>query len=60
LRLPSAAFYPGRRPEFLPGDKVVQTKNDYELGVMNGALGYVVETHPKDGLSVDFEGTVRG
>jgi exodeoxyribonuclease V alpha subunit len=49
---------PGRRPEFLPGDKVIQTKNDYELGVMNGALGYVVENHPKGGLSVDFEGTV--
>ncbi|MGD0580020.1 MAG: ATP-binding domain-containing protein [Bryobacteraceae bacterium] len=23
---------------------------------MNGALGYVVENHPKDGLVVDFEG----
>ena len=23
---------------------------------MNGALGYVVDNHPKDGLSVDFEG----
>jgi exodeoxyribonuclease V alpha subunit len=47
---------PGRRAEFLPGDKVIQTKNDYELGVMNGALGYVVDNHPNDGLSVDFEG----
>jgi len=49
---------PGRRAEFLPGDKVIQTKNDYELGVMNGALGYVIENHPKQGLSVDFEGTI--
>jgi exodeoxyribonuclease V alpha subunit len=47
---------PGRRPEFLAGDKVIQTKNDYAFGVMNGALGYVVENHPKDGLVVDFEG----
>jgi exodeoxyribonuclease V alpha subunit len=47
---------PGRRPEFLPGDKVIQTKNDYDLGVMNGAVGYIVANHPKDGMTVDFEG----
>ncbi len=28
---------------FVPGDKVIQTQNDYELGVMNGTIGYVVE-----------------
>lgn len=49
---------PGRRPEFLPGDKVIQTKNDYDLGVMNGALGFVIDNDPKRGLSVDFEGHV--
>lgn len=49
---------PGRRPEFLPGDKVIQTKNDYDLGVMNGALGFVIDSDPKRGLSVDFEGHV--
>ena len=49
---------PGRRPEFLPGDKVIQTKNDYDLGVMNGALGSVIDNDPKRGLSVDFEGHV--
>lgn len=48
----------GRRPEFLPGDKVIQTKNDYDLGVMNGALGFVIDNDPKRGLSVDFEGHV--
>lgn len=47
---------PGRRPELLAGDKVIQTRNDYELGVMNGAVGYVVDNHPKAGLTVDFEG----
>jgi exodeoxyribonuclease V alpha subunit len=49
---------PGRRPEFLPGDKVIQTKNDYDLGVMNGALGFVIDNDPKRGLSVNFEGHV--
>jgi len=47
---------PGRRPELLSGDKVIQTRNDYELGVMNGAVGCVIENHPKAGLTIDFEG----
>jgi exodeoxyribonuclease V alpha subunit len=34
---------PGRRPEFLVGDKVLQTRNNYHLDVMNGAVGTVVE-----------------
>jgi exodeoxyribonuclease V alpha subunit len=49
---------PGRRSELLPRDKVIQTKNDYDLGVMNGAVGFVVDNHPKNGLTVDFEGRV--
>jgi exodeoxyribonuclease V alpha subunit len=49
---------PGRRPEFLPGDKVIQTKNDYDLGVMNGALGFVIDNDPKRGVSIDFDGHV--
>ena len=48
----------GHRPELLPRDKVIQTKNDYDLGVMNGALGFVIDNDPKAGLSVDFEGHV--
>ena len=48
----------GRRPEFMPRDKVIQTKNDYDLGVMNGSLGYIIGNHPRDGLTVDFEGRV--
>jgi exodeoxyribonuclease V alpha subunit len=47
---------PGRRPELLAGDKVIQTRNDYELGVMNGSVGYVVDNDPKAGLTIDFEG----
>jgi len=48
----------GHRPEFLPGDKVIQTRNDYDLGVMNGAVGFVIANDPQLGLSVDFEGEV--
>ena len=49
---------PGRRPEFLPRDKIIQTKNDYDIGVMNGAVGFIIDNHPKDGLTVDFDGRV--
>jgi exodeoxyribonuclease V alpha subunit len=47
---------PGRRATLFRGDKVIQTKNDYDLSVMNGALGFVVAADPKFGLTVDFEG----
>jgi len=30
-----------KRPDFLEGDKVIQTKNDYSLGIMNGTIGYI-------------------
>jgi exodeoxyribonuclease V alpha subunit len=30
-----------RRPEFYRGDKVMQTKNNYDLDLMNGAMGIV-------------------
>ena len=49
---------PGHRPAFYPGDKVIQTRNDYELGVMNGAMGCVVEATPQGALTVDFDGAV--
>jgi exodeoxyribonuclease V alpha subunit len=39
------------------GDKVLQTKNDYERGVFNGELGEITKLDPKDGtLTVCFEG----
>jgi exodeoxyribonuclease V alpha subunit len=34
---------------------VIQTRNDYELGVMNGTIGFVREVG-KSGLVIDFEG----
>ena len=46
----------GHRPRLYPGDKVIQTKNDYELGVMNGSMGIVMSVDPKDGMVVDFDG----
>ncbi len=40
---------------FAIGDKIIQTSNDYDLGVMNGTIGYVVGIEGKDTL-VEFEG----
>ncbi|BDC48889.1 ATP-dependent RecD-like DNA helicase [Bryobacterales bacterium F-183] len=47
---------PNRRPPLYAGDKVIQTKNDYELGVMNGAMGVVLEVRSDGSLSIDFDG----
>ena len=53
------------RPTFFTGDKVIQNRNNYELGVMNGSVGIVVGPGEKfdvvkgktlPGLAVDFEG----
>src|SRR5690606_12885948 len=30
------------------GDRVIQTKNDYDLGIMNGQIGNVIEIEPPD------------
>jgi exodeoxyribonuclease V alpha subunit len=47
---------PGRRPELLRRDRVIQNRNNYELGVMNGAIGVVTEKGDKPGeLKVRFE-----
>ncbi len=46
----------GHRARPYPGDKVIQTKNDYELGVMNGAMGAVVDATQDGSLSIDFDG----
>lgn len=41
---------------FYIGDKVIQRKNNYELGVMNGDQGVITRESGKD-LMVDFEGS---
>jgi exodeoxyribonuclease V alpha subunit len=52
--VPSAA--PGRRPAFLLHDRVIQTRNNYDLDVMNGAIGVVTAVGPRRGdLTVRFE-----
>ena len=47
---------PGHRPRCYPGDKVIQTRNDYDLGVMNGAMGVVLTAEPNGCLTIDFDG----
>ena len=46
----------GRRPGLYPGDKVIQTRNNYDLHIMNGHIGYVEEVDESSGeCVVDFE-----
>jgi exodeoxyribonuclease V alpha subunit len=47
---------PGRRPRLYTGDKVIQMKNDYELGVMNGAMGIVLDATADGSLTINFDG----
>jgi len=48
---------PNRRPSFYVNDKVIQTRNDYDLGVMNGTIGIVRETRRDGSLVVEFDGS---
>lgn len=43
-----------RRPPLLKGDKVIQTRNNYDLGVMNGTIGYVKDVYADGTLQVEF------
>jgi len=45
----------GRRPKLLVNDKVIQTRNNYDLGVMNGAMGIVRSVGIDRSLSIEFE-----
>lgn len=49
---------PARRPDFLLHDKVMQTKNNYETEVMNGAVGTVVDVAEDGTLTINFEDTL--
>jgi exodeoxyribonuclease V alpha subunit len=41
---------------FAPGDKVMQTENDYDRDVYNGDIGYIEDIDPEEGeLSVHFD-----
>ena len=45
----------GKRPKLLVNDKVIQTRNNYDLGVMNGAMGIVRNVGFDGSLSIEFE-----
>ena len=47
---------PERRPRLLVNDKVIQTRNNYDLGVMNGAVGTVTEVGRDGSLVITFDG----
>lgn len=53
---PSGAGLPRGEQVLRVGDKVMQTRNDYELGVFNGDVGLVAALDPESkGLTVSFE-----
>ncbi len=42
---------------FRVGDKVIQTRNNYDLGIFNGDMGRIVDYNGESGLiAVDFDG----
>jgi exodeoxyribonuclease V alpha subunit len=49
----------GKKPKLYEGDRVIQIKNDYEIDVMNGTLGYIsgfgVDDDYKEVVKVEFE-----
>lgn len=47
---------PGQNPRIMLHDKVIMTRNCYDLSVMNGTVGVVVDQDRDGNLLVDFEG----
>jgi exodeoxyribonuclease V alpha subunit len=45
-------------PAFLLHDKVIQTRNNYKTGVMNGTIGFVADVLSDGGIVVDFDGAL--
>ena len=45
----------GKRPKLLVNDKVIQTRNNYDAGVMNGTMGIVRSVGTDGSLTVEFE-----
>ena len=52
----AAPHVPNRRPPLLKGDKIIQTRNNYDLGVMNGTVGFVRDVREDGTLVIDFDG----
>jgi len=47
---------PGTPGRIGAGDKVIQTRNNYDLGIFNGDLGVVLKVEEGGELMVDFDG----
>jgi exodeoxyribonuclease V alpha subunit len=45
-----------RRPRLYVNDKVIQTRNNYDFGVMNGAMGIVRSVGTDWSLAIEFDG----
>lgn len=52
------AFYAAQGRRFCVGDRIMQTRNDYERNVFNGDLGTVVDFGDKS-IVVDFDGAQK-
>ncbi|OQA87744.1 MAG: ATP-dependent RecD-like DNA helicase [bacterium ADurb.Bin236] len=51
---------PNRRPKLHVSDKVIQNRNNYDLDVMNGAVGYITRIEPGNGIyHIEFDDGVR-
>ncbi|MCL5104964.1 MAG: AAA family ATPase, partial [Armatimonadetes bacterium] len=49
---------PGKRPKLLINDKVIQTRNNYDLDVMNGSMGFVRDVGADGSLTVEFDNRI--
>ena len=47
---------PNRRARLYLHDRVIQIRNDYEAGVMNGTVGNVIRAEGEKSVTVDFDG----
>ncbi len=47
---------PNRKPRIYLHDKVIQTRNNYDIDVMNGTMGIVTKVGRGSVLTIDFEG----
>ncbi len=54
---PQGALYAFGQTLFREGDKVIQTRNNYDKNIFNGDLGIITAVHPtEDSMEVDFDG----
>lgn len=44
------------RNRYFLHDKIIQTRNNYDIGIMNGSIGYIEEINDDGDLLVDFDG----